>query len=256
MDRMPEKPVKLMSRRPLPYRVMVSDPALTLTLMELASVPPAALATSIERVPVLPEYVAFTEGVPATVRPVDVSVVQIVAALPVSAMLPVPKSMDRVLELFDEKDKQVRMLPPRDSAPVVRVNRPVKVGEPVRESVMSDLFTVQVEVAAVAATVTMAAVPLLASNVTVSAVVGAEAPEAPPLVADQLVVELLSHVPEPPTQNLDAIAMPFDCSGDHRLMLHTPVALSALVVSAVRVTALPLVGIGAEAFGPCSSCGM
>jgi hypothetical protein len=70
---------------------------------------------------------------------------------------------------------------------------------------MSALLIEQVEVAAVAATETVAAVPLLASNVTVSAVVGADAPEAPPEVAAQLVVELLSHVPEPPTQNLAAI---------------------------------------------------
>ena len=45
-------------------------------------------------------------------------------------------------------------------------------------------------------------VPDKVSNVTVSADVGAEAPPAPPVVADQLVVVVASHVPEPPTQNL------------------------------------------------------
>jgi len=40
---------------------------------------------------------------------------------------------------------------------------------------------------------------LLSKN-TLSAVVGADAPEAPPLVADQLAVLVEFHVPEPPTQ--------------------------------------------------------
>jgi hypothetical protein len=40
---------------------------------------------------------------------------------------------------------------------------------------------------------------------TLSAEVGADAPGAPPDVADQLAVELASHVPVPPTQNLSAI---------------------------------------------------
>ena len=43
-------------------------------------------------------------------------------------------------------------------------------------------------------------VPLLASKVAVSDEVGAEKLPAPPLVLDQLVVVLASHVPEPPTQ--------------------------------------------------------
>ena len=43
-------------------------------------------------------------------------------------------------------------------------------------------------------------VPELASNVTSSDAVGADAPPAPPLLLAQLVVVEVSHVPEPPTQ--------------------------------------------------------
>jgi hypothetical protein len=74
---------------------------------------------------------------------------------------------------------------------------------------MSALFTVQAEQVAVAATDTVAAVPLLASNVALSAVVGADAPPAPPDVADQFVVELLFQVPDPPTQKRAAILAPY-----------------------------------------------
>jgi len=70
---------------------------------------------------------------------------------------------------------------------------------------MSDLLIVQVEHVAVAATETVAAVPLFESNVTVSAVVGADASGAPPDVADQLSMDTLSHVPDPPTQYRAAI---------------------------------------------------
>jgi hypothetical protein len=43
------------------------------------------------------------------------------------------------------------------------------------------------------------------SNMATSAAVGTEAPDAPPLVADQFVVDVASHVPVPPTQYLFAI---------------------------------------------------
>jgi hypothetical protein len=46
--------------------------------------------------------------------------------------------------------------------------------------------------------------PKLASNMTPSPATGADAPLAPPDVAAQLAVEVLSHVPVPPTQNLFA----------------------------------------------------
>jgi hypothetical protein len=117
----------------------------------------------------------------------------------------VPKANVRAFELVLLNERIVSVKLFSVTVPVVNVNAPVNAGEPERLRLMSLLLTVQVDVAAVAATVTVAAVPLLASNVTVSAVVGADAPAAPPDVADQFAVELLSHVPEPPTQNLAAI---------------------------------------------------
>jgi hypothetical protein len=50
--------------------------------------------------------------------------------------------------------------------------------------------------------------PEFPSNMAASATPGADAPEAPPDVADQFVVLALSHVPVPPTQNLFAIVSP------------------------------------------------
>ena len=47
--------------------------------------------------------------------------------------------------------------------------------------------------------------PLEEVKLTVSPETGALAPEAPPFVADQLAVLVVSHMPVPPTQNLDAI---------------------------------------------------
>ena len=203
--RVPENPVKLISRIPVPYKDTVSDPALTLTLIELASVPPAVPPNVNVRVPVLPEYVRLAVGVPVTTRPVELSVFQTAPPFPVTAMRPVPKAIVRVFVLLELNTSTVSVDVPRDRVPEANVKPPVKVGEPVRDKVMSDLLTEQDEVVAVAATDTTAAVPLLASNVTVSAVVGADAPPAPPEVADQLVVEVLFQVPDPPTQNRAAI---------------------------------------------------
>jgi hypothetical protein len=50
--------------------------------------------------------------------------------------------------------------------------------------------------------------PEFASNKATSAAPGAEAPPAPPVVADQLAVLVVSQVPEPPTQNLFAMPAP------------------------------------------------
>ena len=77
---------------------------------------------------------------------------------------------------------------------------PDSVALPDNDRLMSDLLTVQFKQAAVDATVTVAAVPLLASKLTVSVLLGTPAPPAPPDDRDQLVLLLLSQVPEPPTQ--------------------------------------------------------
>lgn len=76
---------------------------------------------------------------------------------------------------------------------------------PDNDKVISDLLTETLDEFAVDAMVTVAAVPLLASKNVRSALVGADAPPAPPDVADQLAVFVLSQVPDPPTQYLFAI---------------------------------------------------
>jgi len=149
--------------------------------------------------------VLLTTGVPVTDRLVEVEVFQITALFPVNVMLPVPNAMVRVLLLADVKIAHVSLKLFSVTVPVVKVNVPVNVGAPDRLRLMSDLFTVQPEQAAVAATVTVAAVPLFASKTTKSTLVGTDANGIPPDVADQLRIEVPSHVPDPPTQYLVAI---------------------------------------------------
>ena len=201
----PENPVKLRSPMP-PLKVIVSVPADTLILMLFASVPPVAAVGSVTaRVPVEPEYVRLTVLDPVMVKLVDVLVAHTLALFPVTVIAPVPKASVRALLLVEIKDPQVNVLLLSVSAPVVSVTAPVMLGEPDRLRLRSALLIVQDEAVAVAAIVTVAVVPLFASNVAVSAVVGADANGAPPEVADQLVTETLSHVPDPPTQKRAAI---------------------------------------------------
>lgn len=85
---------------------------------------------------------------------------------------------------------------------VMLIVEPVKSSVPVKAPAVSDrserLFTVL-------STVTSPP-PDDPSNVTESPVVGAVAPLAPPDVAAQCVVDVLSHVPAPPTQKREAIS--------------------------------------------------
>ena len=74
------------------------------------------------------------------------------------------------------------------------------------------MLSVQLLQRAVDATVTVADVPELLSNVAVSPVPGAEAPDAPPEVDAQWDVSEPSHVPVPPTQKRDAM-LPYAASG-------------------------------------------
>jgi hypothetical protein len=116
-----------------------------------------------------------------------------------------PKAIVRALELLEMNEPQVNVLLLSVKVPVVSVTAPVMVGEPDRLRLISAVLIVQADAVAVDATVTVAAVPLFASKVTVSADVGADASGAPPEVADQLSMDTLSHVPDPPTQNRAAI---------------------------------------------------
>jgi hypothetical protein len=52
-------------------------------------------------------------------------------------------------------------------------------------------------------------VPERLSNITSSAIVGTDAPPAPPEVADQFVVDVVFQVPVPPRQYLSAICNPY-----------------------------------------------
>jgi hypothetical protein len=96
LDKVPVNPVKFNDLQAV-VRTTISEPADILKLGWLDSAIPEAF--TIVLVPVLPEYVQFTTAVPVVVNPVEVLVVQIVALLPVSVILPVPNVIARVLEL-------------------------------------------------------------------------------------------------------------------------------------------------------------
>lgn len=142
-------------------------------------------------------------------RPVAVVVAQTVAPLPVRLNLPVPNAIVLVFELDELKRPQVKVNVLSVIVPVVSVKVPAvvqSVGLPVRDKLMLTLLTVVLVETAVDATDTTPESEF-ASNVAVSRIVGAVAPAAPPLVADQLAVDRMSHVPAPPTQNLEAISL-------------------------------------------------
>lgn len=72
----------------------------------------------------------FTTGVPVTVKLVPVVVFQMVAALPVSVMLPVPKAIVRMLALVLAKVGHVKVNVLRSSVPLVSVTAPVVMALP------------------------------------------------------------------------------------------------------------------------------
>lgn len=146
---------------------------------------------------------ALTTGVPDTVRLVDVSVSHIVPLPLGSVMLPVPKLMVRLFELPELNAPHERANDARDKVPEVSVNVPPSVRLAPRVS--PRVLLVKVTVLATAPVpVVQVPVPELASKITASEAVGAVANGAPPEVADQLSIEVASHVPEPPTQYLVA----------------------------------------------------
>jgi hypothetical protein len=107
--------------------------------------------------------------------------------------------MLRTLVLSLEKIIAVRVLEFKFSAPKVSVTvfAVAKSAPRTKESV--EVLIVMFLPTAVASVVALP-VPELASNITSSPTTGAEAPAAPPLVADQLAVDVEFHVPVPPTQ--------------------------------------------------------
>lgn len=128
---------------------------------------------------------------------------------PERTIFPVPKFTVLALLLLEANAPvTVSVSALRLTIPVVKIMLP-KVGLPDRLRVMSLLLIVTDGPTALAATETVAAVPLLASKNIRSAATGADAPGAPPDVADQFAVEVASQVPEPPTQYLFAICVPY-----------------------------------------------
>jgi hypothetical protein len=143
--------------------------------------------------------------VPVRVNPVAVAIDNTVAAavVLVSVMLPVPKAIARVLVLLELKIPVLSVNPAKLIVPAVNVKVPAvvqRVGLPDSVRVISALLTVVLKETAVAATVTVAAAPELASKVAVSAAVGTPALPTPPESDAQWVVVALSQVPDPPTQ--------------------------------------------------------
>jgi hypothetical protein len=70
---------------------------------------------------------------------------------------------------------------------------------------LTDALAVTTNTVTFSPSVTAYPEPEFASKIAASALVGAEAPAAPPVLVDQFVVLAVSQVPEPPTQNLFAI---------------------------------------------------
>jgi hypothetical protein len=153
------------------------------------------------RVPVDPEYVERTTGLPVTDKFVAVSTEKTVALLPVTTITPVdaPNAMVRALALLLRKVVQVNSKPARSSVPDVSVTAPKGV---VFAPKTTDRFVNVKPTAAAAAVadIVQTPEPELASNTTSSVFVGGPDPLAPPEDADQLVVLALSQVPVPPIQ--------------------------------------------------------
>jgi hypothetical protein len=114
--------------------------------------------------------------------------------------LPPPNETLLVFVLLLLTRAVVHVNPFNTKEPVVNVMVPANVGEPDKDSVMSDLLIVDVKHVAVAVTVTVAAVPLFASKFTVSADVGLRIVGTPPEEAANCVFPLPLQVPVPPTQ--------------------------------------------------------
>jgi hypothetical protein len=110
-----------------------------------------------------------------------------------------PRLIVLVLLLLELSIPQVQFWPFVLRVPVVTVTVLATVITAFSSRVRSLLFMVTADTLAAAVTVTVAAVPLLVSKVTVSAEVGAATEAAPPeVVAKWLVVP--SQLPVPPTQ--------------------------------------------------------
>jgi hypothetical protein len=156
-------------------------------------------------VPAPPFGATTTLLVPVEVKFVLLDVVHRVPLVAVNVIWPLePKLTLRVLVLDEENVVELSVKLLRSSEPCVRIKLPVCVW--LAPNCKTTFAVLKVQLMHVdPAAVTQVPVPELESKVAVSAVVGAEAPEAPPEVAAQLAVLLASQVPLPPTQKRAAI---------------------------------------------------
>ena len=152
-----------------------------------------------------PVEVTLTAEVPVTVKLVTVAVFQ-TFPVPVTVMFPVPKAIVLTADTEEPKVVQVNVYDCKSSVPDVILKTPVLVNAaPNCKIIMPPDDAVIAPQLGVVASVVTVPVPESELKVTVSAVVGTEAPPAPPVVADQFVVLLELHVPVPPTQKRVAI---------------------------------------------------
>lgn len=151
------------------------------------------------------ELVTLITGVPVTVKLVIVRVFQTVP-VPVTVIFPVPKAIVLTAIAEELKVVHVNVYDCKLSVPDDNVKAPVLVNAaPNCKSIIPPDDAVIAPQLGVVASVVTVPVPESELKVTVSAVVGTEAPPAPPVVEDQFVVLLELHVPVPPTQKRAAI---------------------------------------------------
>jgi hypothetical protein len=120
-----------------------------------------------------------------------------------TVMFPEPNAIVLAFALFELNKPVVNVKVLSVIVPAVSVQVPAavhSVGLPDNDNVMSALLIVVLKDTAVAVTVTIAAVPELASKFTVSALVGFKAVATPPEVTANCVFPVPLQVPVPPTQ--------------------------------------------------------
>jgi len=193
----PENPVKSTDLK-LPFNTTASELAVIFILTTLDSIAPDTDPKSTDR-PAPPGEVRFTVGVPVyaklSAEPIDTTV----PVVPLTSILPVPNTTVLALTALDKNDPQVRTLLFRVSVPRVKFTAVAteKFNPRLRLNVLDEW---EMPTHAAPDATTTIPEPDSESINTVSAVVGTDAPPAPPEVVDQFVVFDPSQVPDPPTQ--------------------------------------------------------
>lgn len=134
---------------------------------------------------------------------VDVGPENTVPDTALTVIFPDPNAIVRAFVLFEENKPVVSVKVLSVIVPAVSVQVPAavhNVGFPDSDKLMSALLIVVLKDTAVDVTVTVAAVPELASKLTVSAAVGFKTVATPPEVIANCVFPVPLQVPVPPTQ--------------------------------------------------------